>query len=156
MSPPWLCAQSVPGARQSIRIFGFGCLCRYRGVSVAESVFMLLDPAARPACSLLQALLSRHTPSLNCASPTTTAMRAHATALGLLAVYIDPTPAFLLPIAGIRSRTHQQVRAHDIAVTLPAGEIRTVPVQEGQSILDALEADDIDAPHSCRSGLCTE
>lgn len=97
-----------------------------------------------------------HTPSLNCTSSTTTTMRVHVTALGFLAMYIDPAPAFLLPIAGIRSQTHQQVRAHDITVTLPAGDIRTVPVQEGQSILDALEADDIDAPHSCRSGLCTE
>lgn len=88
--------------------------------------------------------------------PTTTMMRAHVTVLGLLAVCIEPTSAFLLPIAGIRSQTQTHHRAHDISVTLPAGEVRTVAVEEGQSILDALEADDIDAPHSCRSGLCTE
>eukprot|EP00904_Undaria_pinnatifida_P006638 jgi/Undpi1/3103/HiC_scaffold_15.g06477.m1 len=82
-------------------------------------------------------------------------MRAHITVLGLFVVYINLTSAFLLPIAGIRSQT-QTHPAHDMLVTLPAGEVRTVAVEEGQSILDALEADDIDAPHSCRSGLCTE
>lgn len=46
--------------------------------------------------------------------------------------------------------------AHDVSVKLPGGEIRTVAVEEGDSILEALEAHDIDAPHSCRTGLCTE
>lgn len=64
----------------------------------------------------------------------------------------------LLQRVSTRDRVEPQVlpRAHDILVTSPGSEELTVSVQEGQTILDALEANNIDAPHSCRSGLCTE
>lgn len=52
--------------------------------------------------------------------------------------------------------SREVIRAHDILVTLPEGEKRTVAVDGKQTILEALEAGKIDAPHSCRSGLCTE
>lgn len=57
-----------------------------------------------------------------------------------------------------RSSYCSELRGHDILVTMPGGTgvQKTVPTGEGQSILDALEANGIDAPHSCRSGLCTE
>lgn len=52
---------------------------------------------------------------------------------------------------------HRALDAHDVLVTIPGGgEQRTVSAEEGQTILDALEAVGIDAPYSCRSGLCTE
>lgn len=80
--------------------------------------------------------------------------------LGILAVLLDATSAFLLPLAvRVSTPSHapfRQLCAHDMSVTLPGGEVKTVAVEEGQSILEALEAHDIDAPHSCRSGLCTE
>lgn len=69
--------------------------------------------------------------------------------------------AFVLPFGGITKlpiARYGQVLfgAHDVSVKLPGGEVRTVAVEEGSIILEALEAHDIDAPHSCRTGLCTE
>lgn len=82
--------------------------------------------------------------------------------LGVLLSVVELSSGFFLPLGGIttaagfhRSRS-RVLCAHDILVTLPGGEQRTVAANDGQTILEALEAHDIDAPHSCRSGLCTE
>ncbi|CAM9315640.1 unnamed protein product [Scytosiphon promiscuus] len=87
-------------------------------------------------------------------------MRIALALLCVFAAYLDRVSGFLFPVvSGPVSRFRQgsrSVGAHDITVTLQDGGIRTVMAEEGQSILDALEAHDIDAPHSCRSGLCTE
>lgn len=56
-----------------------------------------------------------------------------------------------------KTSTPPELRAYDMLVTMPdGGEQRIVSANEGQSILEALEMDGIEAPHSCRSGLCTE
>ncbi|CAM9675528.1 unnamed protein product [Hapterophycus canaliculatus] len=88
-------------------------------------------------------------------------MRVNSAALGVLTVYLDGVSGFLFPVSAVaaarwKSRWSCAVRAHDVTVTLEDGGIRSVMAEDGQSILDALEAHDIDAPHSCRSGLCTE
>lgn len=84
-------------------------------------------------------------------------MRANvAVMVGVVAAQIDGTSSFLFPSPSSRAPA-RALGAYDVAVTLPGGgELRTVKVQEGQNLLEALEAHDIDAPHSCRSGLCTE
>ncbi len=76
--------------------------------------------------------------------------------LGVLAAHVGEISAFLFPVSRVISRV-PRLGAHDVLVTLPdGGEVRTITAQEGQNVLDALEAHDIDAPHSCRAGLCTE
>lgn len=80
-----------------------------------------------------------------------------ASLLGMLAVHVDGTSAFLFPISSNRVLTRRgNLCAHDVTVTLTDGLVRTVTAEDGQTLLEALEAHDIDAPHSCRSGLCTE
>lgn len=87
------------------------------------------------------------------------------TVLALLLSRLELSRSFLQPshVSFERSKAYRphpssQVlrRAHDILVTLPGGEKQMVVVDDGQTILEALETKDIDAPHSCRSGLCTE
>lgn len=84
-------------------------------------------------------------------------MKVQLTTLGTLACLFDTCSAFILsaPVAA-RVRLPSALKQHDISVTLPGGEVRTVVTKDDQSILDALEAQNIEAPHSCRSGLCTE
>ena len=79
-----------------------------------------------------------------------------AVLLGVLATHV--TSAFLFPVSSSRVPGRvSRLGAYDVQVTLPDGsEVRTVKAEEGQNLLDAFEAHDIDAPHSCRSGLCTE
>lgn len=88
-------------------------------------------------------------------------MRVGFAAVGVFAVYLDGVSGFLFPaVSGVPATRYRHgcssICAHDVTVTLEDGGIRSVVAEEGQSILDALEAHDIDAPHSCRSGLCTE
>lgn len=79
-----------------------------------------------------------------------------AIVVGVVAAHVDGTSSFLFPVSSSRAPV-RALRAYDVAVTLPGGgELRTVKVDEGQNLLEALEEHDIDAPHSCRSGLCTE
>lgn len=80
-----------------------------------------------------------------------------ASLLSMLAVYVDGASAFLFPVSPCRVRTRTgNLWAHDVQVTLTDGKVRTVAAEEGQTLLEALEAHEIEAPHSCRSGLCTE
>lgn len=88
-------------------------------------------------------------------------MRVDFAALAFLAANLDGVSGFLFPVASGVPATKSRhgscaLRAHDVTVTLEDGGVRSVVAEEGQSILDALEAHDINAPHSCRSGLCTE
>lgn len=77
--------------------------------------------------------------------------------LGMLAAHVDGSSAFLFPTFGRAPTRTGNLCAYDVTVTLPdGGGVRTVAAKEGQTLLEALEAHDIDAPHSCRSGLCTE
>lgn len=79
-----------------------------------------------------------------------------AVVMGVVAAHVDRTSSFLFPVSSSRAPA-RTLRAYDVAVTLPGGKgERTVSVDDGQNLLEALEAHDIDAPHSCRSGLCTE
>jgi ferredoxin len=43
-----------------------------------------------------------------------------------------------------------------LQVVTTEGEHKTLSVEAGVSILDAVEQAGLDAPHSCRTGLCTE
>lgn len=79
-----------------------------------------------------------------------------AVMMGVVAAHVDGTSSFLYPVSLSRAPA-RVLRAYDVEVTLPGeGALRTVKVEEGQNLLEALETHDIDAPHSCRSGLCTE
>lgn len=76
--------------------------------------------------------------------------------MSVVAAHVNGVSSFIFPASSSRTAA-RAVHAYDVSVTLPGGgERRTVKVDEGQSLLDALEAHNIDAPHSCRSGLCTE
>lgn len=86
-------------------------------------------------------------------------MRVARIAFGGLCV-LDLTSGFVFPAPVSTCRparlSGSPLRAaNDVKVTVE-GVVRTVALEEGVSILDGLEAHDIDAPHSCRSGLCTE
>lgn len=81
--------------------------------------------------------------------------------LTMLAINHNVALAFMLALGGITKMPMARYcrvlfGAHDVSVKLPGGEVRTVAIEEGDIILEALEAHDIDAPHSCRTGLCTE
>lgn len=86
------------------------------------------------------------------------AMRVARIAIGGLCI-LDLTSGFVFPAPGSTCRPARMPSplraANDVKVTVE-GVVRTVALEEGVSILDGLEAHDIDAPHSCRSGLCTE
>ena len=76
-------------------------------------------------------------------------------------IFDDSASAFMLPLGktslALETRvSHVLLGVHDVSVTLPGGEVRTVGVQKGKIILEALEEHDIEAPYSCRAGLCTE
>lgn len=80
-----------------------------------------------------------------------------AVVVGVVAAHVEETLSFLFPVPVSRTPARALRAAYDVSVALPdGGELRTVKVELGQNLLEALEAHDIDAPHSCRSGLCTE
>lgn len=82
---------------------------------------------------------------------------ALAVFLGVLGAHVCEMSAFLFPVSAGRVPSRvTRLGAHDVLVTLLDGEVRKVTAQEDENLLDALEAHDIDAPHSCRAGLCTE
>ncbi|CAB1106650.1 unnamed protein product [Ectocarpus sp. CCAP 1310/34] len=87
-------------------------------------------------------------------------MRVAHIAIGGLCM-LDLTSGFVFPAPAVstcrraRMSSSRLRAANDVKVTVE-GVVRTVALEEGVSILDGLEAHDIDAPHSCRSGLCTE
>ncbi|CAM9555179.1 unnamed protein product [Ectocarpus sp. 4 AP-2014] len=74
---------------------------------------------------------------------------------------LDLTSGFVFPAPVVSTCRRARMSssplraANDVKVTVEGVE-RTVALEEGVSILDGLEAHNIDAPHSCRSGLCTE
>jgi ring-1,2-phenylacetyl-CoA epoxidase subunit PaaE len=45
---------------------------------------------------------------------------------------------------------------NSLQVLTTEGEHKTLSVEAGVSLLDAVEQAGLDAPHSCRTGLCTE
>mmetsp|Transcript_5482 Transcript_5482/g.8759 ORF Transcript_5482/g.8759 Transcript_5482/m.8759 type:complete len:184 (-) Transcript_5482:9-560(-) len=51
---------------------------------------------------------------------------------------------------------HFVQKAHEVSVIGVDGEKKTVQMGDGDTILDSLENANIEAPHSCRTGLCTD
>ncbi|CAM9518735.1 unnamed protein product [Choristocarpus tenellus] len=78
--------------------------------------------------------------------------------LALVAVLrINDSSSFLVPTPWPSVLRNRFFLAHDVKVQLPGGaETKTLSIDEDKTILVALEEHDVDAPHSCRSGLCTE
>ena len=77
----------------------------------------------------------------------------------VLIIIHDPAWAFMWPLGRPLVRNRYDClpfRSHDVSVTLPDGEVKTVTMKKGEIILEALETYGIEAPHSCRTGLCTE
>eukprot|EP00611_Tribonema_gayanum_P026779 TRINITY_DN6462_c0_g1_i1.p1 TRINITY_DN6462_c0_g1~~TRINITY_DN6462_c0_g1_i1.p1 ORF type:complete len:167 (+),score=40.24 TRINITY_DN6462_c0_g1_i1:43-543(+) len=62
----------------------------------------------------------------------------------------------LLPRSAAVARPAATLAAIPVTFITPAGEEKVVSIEPGTSLLVAAEGADIEAPFSCRAGLCTE